>query len=359
MYVTDTIYAYREGSIKESSSLMVSDATFTVCRGSFSDEEIIEFARKNDVYVYHADADVAIVTKNVTFYRRTTRDVIPIDVSYHDHFSGFVKYRSIIDRHPLTLIGDELHYGGSKMPEMMKVVEDLWQKNDQRKLGIMFFNVIKDPTFFPIYCRMIIDEMNENGIKELHLRLRLGHAGMSMQEEIDTIKLHTDGRVKIIAQYNRYAKGALEYFRKVKALNSDIIIGYDLTGKEGKMRLDHRLFREINDKPWFLHVGEGLHLIDNMKLIRKMKLDRIGHGIAAKGHRDHQIYHFELTPIGYYVNRIMTVQEIRDLFDEFIRNGVRFSISADDTNKYYDQDIQENLLFLKGIGVSVKNARSW
>lgn len=358
-YIDKDLYAYGQYDIYHTDKLEFIDG-ITVCKGSFTSSDVNRIRQKN-LYMYTPygvnDYSYILLSKDVVFYRYTgKRENVPIDISYHEHFSSFVKYRDIIEQHHdmLYLQNDELYYRETNTTKetLLALVESLWMKHDERALAFLFFNVIKDVNFLPIYCRMIIDEMNKNSISELHLRLRIGSSG-DMKRELDIIRNNTDGRVKIIAQYGKYAKDKITYFRAVKALNDDLIIGYDLVGPEYKFIPDIKLFNEINDKPWFLHIGEGKHLKRNMENIKPLNLKRIGHGIASFNRPDLQTYHMELAPIGYYISKLLTPSEIRRMIKDFRKNGTFFTISADDTNKYFDQDIQENYLFLKGIGVDV------
>jgi len=290
----------------------------------------------------------------------------------HSHFSGYVKYSSLIQYIKSNMNQFHIKNKNNKLliyykrfttnitPKTIEKIENYihqkWKNinsvPDIMLLGELFYFVIKDVKFFPIYIQLILEQMKNENIEKLQLRLKIGsvfkniNKFISYSEELNMIQKYGKGKIQIIIQTSKNDYNYEKYFKEIEKLNHPIVIGYDLVGHENNCKPLSNLNKNRN---WYLHAGEGLEIIniENLKYAIPIS-ERIGHGIAYLRQPIDTNKCFEFTPIGYYLTNILTIEQIILLFSL----PINFTINADDTNKYFDLDLNENLKFVRQLNIS-------
>ena len=315
----------------------------------------------------------------------------------HAHFSGYVRYNTLLNyidqnKNKFYLEIDKktkyiIHYVSKeskyKTPNIFdtNLIRDyiclLWKSttdvHEITNLGGLFYFVIKNIDFMPIYIRMIHEQMDNEGIKKCELRLKLGtyfesKGRVSIEEELKKLYSLSKNRIKIIAQSSKNidTHKTVKYFSLIKKVIlknklTNFVIAFDLVGDENLSQPLSNHTTLFNLYYFLLHAGEGLHPIhcDNLDFVVKNKLsERIGHGIAILKKIDlldkikQNNVCLELTPIGYLITNQLTVDELKKVLNLIIKHKIKCVISPDDVNKYFDSDIEENYKLVRQLGIS-------
>lgn len=322
----------------------------------------------------------------------------------HTHFSGYVRYNTLLNyieenKNMFYLEEDkksnyELHYVSEnsryKTPNDFNVdsireyINKLWMSTEDvyhiTRLGGLFYFVIKNIDFMPVYVKMIHEQLDKEGVKKCELRLKLGtyfssKGRVPIEEELKLLHSMSKGRFKIIAQSSKNMnwREAIKYFSLVRKIIfnnnfTNFVIGFDLVGDEFRSRPLSYHSKLFGLYYFLLHAGEGLQSIhcDNLDFVVKRNLcERIGHGIAIlkKPELIPEIKKkdicLEFTPIGYLITNQLTTIELKQLLKLVLDNDVKCIVSPDDVNKYFDSDIEENLKLIRQLGFTSKNISSF
>jgi hypothetical protein len=355
---------------------------------------------------YNDDRQMIIFNKNqlirprhdVTFTNVPYRKNVKFGVLRHAHYSGYVYYSTLINyikKHKKDFYlekSDEnsylFHYinGGkynvsnitdSNLDNVWCYITNIWSNyKDLNELGQLFYFVIKNMKFLPIYCDMIINQMT--GVDFATFRIKLGShfyfqnnkkISICIEDEIDMLRKYSKGKFNIIAQFSKisHPKAFEKYFYSVLSIINkkryrNFIIAFDLVGHEEKIKANtlnkynKGIFRKYEFR---LHAGETEGKGEfNLKYILDNNIGKnIGHGIVLRNFNHFyqnkaKYFNFELTPYNYVYTKLLTMDELYDTIK--FMSHYRINISPDDPNKMQDAGMSENFKLLRQIGFTLR-----
>ena len=304
----------------------------------------------------------------------------------HSHFSGTVpveyilqsisdgledKVKMIKQSNQLLLEYTNHVENGEEYDEVvvMEYVEDCWDKGDSNAIGALFYGLIKHKNYYPIYMNLMFNLLDDENVDHIDLRLKLGSIhpvkGDPIKFELNILnsilrKWKKKGKsFSIIPQASKHSKPhkVESYFLTIiKHLNTMkldpyIISGFDITGcedKGNKLHTYEKIIRRLQDKssiPWYFHADET-GISSNLDFANKYGDIRVGHGTSGNTHLVR-----ELCPYTYMYLHNRSDEEIR----EMLLKG-NFTISPDDTNKFRDMTMRDNIDYVLSLGIDVKDA---
>uniref|UniRef100_A0A7S1KSI8 Adenosine deaminase domain-containing protein n=1 Tax=Percolomonas cosmopolitus TaxID=63605 RepID=A0A7S1KSI8_9EUKA len=273
---------------------------------------------------------------------------------------------------------------------LQKAVHSAWDSNfheNFKVLGDLFFYLVKNVDFYPLYLELIRQEMKEQHIAHIELRLKLGSLFQydqnkkiqfcSIQYEMDRLLeaqeiFKQEGlSMVIIAQSSKHApqRKVFEHFMTILKLLRDnpkyrsLVKGFDLVGHEmegkplwsfsQKVESLNNLIRAWKlDIPFLFHAGEDFKdlrkSLGNVECALKYGDRRIGHGIYAFKRRDlvdsinKRGFVLEFCP--YSMSFFGHLEG--DTVEAFRRSNLKYCINSDDSNKIRDADMNANIAFL-------------
>lgn len=267
-------------------------------------------------------------------------------------------------------------------------------------LGGMFYGIIKDVRYQNRYLELIRDQMRMENIDHLELRLKLGSlrnvdgTKISIQDELSKLRYRIGKMgisIKIIPSASKHdnPNKVYLYFRDIidiivqNKYLLDIVCAFDIVGHEDDgyplsfytTQIEELIsyMNKINIKiPFIIHVGETgsqksiqniYTILDIYKRtdIRDKNYIRLGHGIYGlmdpilinRMYRDKVILEFCPVSNDLFGNTnpiAMSHNGSINIIDIVRGSGIRYSINADDTNKLQDNDLIDNIIYLRNIG---------
>ena len=300
----------------------------------------------------------------------------------HCHYSGFVKGKTLIKYlfHKKKIIfknGQLIHTikrnNNIKKNDILNYFNSI--KGDFNKIGNLFYNIIKNISFFKDYHYLIIRQMKKQNIKNIEFRIRLGtHFNKNNKIPIEQ-ELNLFVNIKelykkynrdfiIIVQYSKFSNKTYEYFNNILNIIEknnkfkQIIKGFDIVGNENcKSLFEYEndvitLIERMNKFgfKFYFHAGEKncQFTKSNLEFALKYGGDRIAHGVQILNYPSllkialEKKTILEICPLS---NVILENYE-PNMFINLRKSGLLFTISSDDPNKLGDKDLTDNFIYL-------------
>ena len=313
----------------------------------------------------------------------------------HCHYSGIVRNATLLDylirkeniklnkRHSVYFSSGEV--SDDERNELRKKIENIYMRKDENDdmfkiVGNLWYYVIKDIAFLKKYNKLIIQEMEIQGVNYIEFRIKLGShfyrrgKRVSIEKELlafnEVLHLYAEKNVsfKMICQISKSSnkEDVFAYFSEILRVSkkhpeiNEIISGFDITGDEVNgnplsfyKEVVERLMRDHGEdmKPFFFHAGEcdSKKCRDNVKFALRYGGNRIAHGIYSI--RDPKLVNqllkkkvlLEIAPLSNFY-----LGHLKDpfIFHTLYKHGVKMCINTDDPNKLNDSSLAENEEFL-------------
>lgn len=309
----------------------------------------------------------------------------------HIHYSGIVrnnlilKYLTKYENISITNKGSVFFSSASENKSVNKntknkILEIINNKNETNKfqsIGNLWYYIIKNEKFFYKYNRLIIHEMEQQNVKHMDFRIKLGsyfneNGRLSIEKEL---LLFYDCYKTLYKKYNKSfslicctskslnKKKVYEYFNSIiqiikkNAKLKVIVKAFDIVGDEingNSLYYYEDIIKRISYQtkmPFYFHAGEHDHpkSIKNIKFALEYGGNRIAHGIYCI--RDKSLMEeikkrkiiLEIAPIS---NLLLGNLKDCTIYYKLYKYGIRLNINTDDPNKLNDSNLQDNLKFL-------------
>ena len=340
----------------------------------------------------------------------------------HCHYSGIVKGERIINylfiKKKIIFKDGLLNHDYKKnnyinKDTILKYFRSINQ--DFKKIGDFFYFIIKDIHFFKNYHYLIIQQMKNQNITNIQIRISLGthfkkrlikvtskynkkvdyidrngnkyHSKRTLipiKEELDRFLEVKNNLYKkngkdmsIIVQLSKYSSKTYSYFDTILDLlkkypeYQNLIKGFDLVGYEHDNPISDKkdVIKKLKKKmdplgiQFFFHAGEGCFnniCKDNLKFALKYGGNRIAHGIELLNYPKllkkaiEKKVVLEICPL----SNIKVVKYESDIFRRLRMSKLLFTISSDDPNKLGDANLNDNFIYLfKEAGFTIEDLK--
>jgi len=314
----------------------------------------------------------------------------------HIHYSGIVrncvllkyllKYENIsINKKGNVYFSSNIYNNKNKTKKQILYL--LKNSNEKRFqiIGNLWYYIIKNCYFFYQYNRLIIYEMQQQNVKHMDFRIKLGsyfknnnHQKLSIKDELllflncyETLyKKHNKSFSLICCSSKSLKKKKVyQYFITILLILKKfpqfkkIIKAFDIVGDEingNSLYYYEDIVKKISSKtniPFYFHAGEHDHpkSIKNIQFALKYGGNRIAHGIYCirdqnlmKQIKEKQII-LEIAPISNLLLGNLSSSN-NSIYYQLYQYGIKLSINTDDPNKLNDSNLQKNYAFLLKYG---------